>query len=101
MAETLHVTPAEMIRWALAHERAADACASARAEHPRTIEAAQSWGPLFHEARRATVEAVNARERALLAQEERHRAMAQELRTGAARMEQMNAENQANLTISE
>ena len=87
MAETLQVTPPEMVQWALAHERAAEECASARADHPRTIEAAQSWGPLFYEARRATVQAVNARETALLAQEERHRAMAQELRTGAARLE--------------
>ena len=100
MAETLQVTPPEMLQWALAHERAAAACASARADHPRTIEAAQSWGPLFYEARRATVEAVNARETALLAQEQRHRAMAEQLRTGAARLEEMNAENRANLTIS-
>jgi hypothetical protein len=33
-------------------------------------------------------------------QQERHGAMAQQLRTAAARIAEMNAENRANLTIS-
>jgi excreted virulence factor EspC (type VII ESX diderm) len=98
--QALQVNAPQMIQWAVAHERVAEACVTARADHPRTVAAAESWGPLFCEARRATVAAVNARETALVAQEERHRAMAQELRTGAARLEEMNAQNRANLTIS-
>lgn len=98
--QALQVDPTQLIQWAIAHEQAADACAAARAEHPRTVAAAQSWGPLFHEARRATVEAVNAREAALLAAEQRHRAMADELRRSGAEFEAMNAANRANLTIT-
>ncbi|KEP38772.1 hypothetical protein LAUMK4_05893 [Mycobacterium persicum] len=98
--QTLQVSPHELIEWALAHERAAEACEQARAEHARTVAAAQSWGPLFYEARRAAVDAVNAREAALSDQEQRHRAMAQQLRTAAAQMDEMNAQNRASLTIS-
>jgi hypothetical protein len=55
---------------------------------------------MFHEARRSTINAVNAREATLLEQEQRHRAMAKQLRKGAAEMEEMNAQNRAQLTIS-
>ena len=98
--QTLQVSPTDLIKWALAHEKAADACAQARSDNQRTAAAAASWGPMFHEARRATIAAVNAREATLVAQEERHRAMAQQLRNGAAQMEEMNAQNRASLTIS-
>ncbi len=98
--QALQVDPGQLIEWAIAHEQAAAVCAAACADHPHTIAAAQSWGPLFYEARRATVDAVNAREAALLAQERRHRAMAEQLRSGGAQMEAMNAVNQTNLAIS-
>ena len=98
--QTLQVSPTDLIKWALAHEKAAEACATARADNQRTAAAAASWGPMFHEARRSTINAVNAREATLLAQEQRHRAMAEQLRKGAAEMEEMNAQNRAKLTIS-
>jgi hypothetical protein len=98
--QTLQVSPTELIKWALAHERAADGCAAARSDNQRTAAAAASWGPMFHEARRSTINAVNAREATLLAQEQRHRATAEHLRRGATEMEEMNARNRATLTIS-
>jgi hypothetical protein len=98
--QTLQVSPTELINWALAHERAADGCATARSDNQRTAAAAASWGPMFHEARRSTINAVNAREQTLLAQEQRHRATAQQLRKAAAEMDEMNARNRAALTIS-
>jgi hypothetical protein len=98
--QTLQVRPTDLIRWALAHEKAAEGCATARSDNQRTADAAASWGPMFHEARRATVDAVNAREATLLAQEQRHRDMAEQLRRGAAQMEEMDAQNRAQLTIS-
>lgn len=98
--QTLQVSPTDLIKWALAHEKAADACAQARSDNQHTAAAAASWGPMFHEARRATIAAVNAREATLVAQEQRHRAMAEQLRKGAAEMEEMNAQNRASLTIS-
>ena len=98
--QTTQVSPTELVKWALAHERAADGCATARSDNQRTAAAAASWGPLFHEARRATINAVNAREATLVEQERRHRAMAAQLRKGAAEMEEMNAQNRAMLTIS-
>jgi hypothetical protein len=98
--QALQVEPAQLIQWAIAHEQTADACAAARADHARTVAAAHTWGPLFHEARAATVEAVNAREAALLDQERRERAMAEQLRKSAAEFEAMNAANRANLTIA-
>ncbi|GAQ32816.1 hypothetical protein MPS_1196 [Mycobacterium pseudoshottsii JCM 15466] len=98
--QTLQVSPDELMRWAITQEHAADRCASARAENPHAIATAESWGPLFAEARRATVDAVNAREATLREQEEQHRAMARQLRIAAARMEEMDAENRAALTIS-
>nr|VTP02315.1 hypothetical protein BIN_B_04466 [Mycobacterium riyadhense] len=98
--QALQVEPGQLAEWALAHEQAAEACAAARADHARTVAAAQSWGPLFYEARRAAVEAVNAREAALETQESRHRAMAEQLRSSGAQLQAMNAANQADLTIS-
>jgi hypothetical protein len=97
--QTLQVSPTELIKWALTHERAAELCAEARSDNQRTAAAAASWGPIFHEAHRSTINAVNAREATLLAQEQRHRATAEQLRKGAAEMEEMNAQNRATLTI--
>ncbi|MGV7254541.1 type VII secretion target [Mycobacterium kansasii] len=96
----LQASPTQLRQWATAHDGAAEACAAARAEHVRTVQSAVSWGPLFHEAIRAAVDAVNARENALLVEEQRHRAMANQLRSSADQFEQMNAANRASLTIS-
>jgi hypothetical protein len=99
VTEILQVQPAQLMAWAASHDEAAEACLSARADHPRVLEAAESWGPLFHEARRAVVEAVNARESALAELSARHRATAQQLRASAARLGAMDSENRADLTI--
>ena len=98
--QRLEVDPDRLRQWATAHDQAADACRAALQDHAQTIAVAQSWGPLFYEARRAAVDAVNAREAALIAEEERHRAMARELRSSADKFDAMNAANQANLTIT-
>ncbi|MGH3556021.1 MAG: type VII secretion target [Mycobacterium sp.] len=98
--QRLEVDSDRLRQWATAHDQAADACRAALQDHAQTIAAAQSWGPLFYEARRAAVDAVNAREAALTAEEERHRAMAHELRSGADKFDAMNAANRANLTIT-
>ena len=98
--QRLEVDPDQLRQWATAHDQAADACRAALQDHAQTIAAAQSWGPLFYEARRAAVDAVNAREAALIGEEERHRAMARELRSSADKFDAMNAANQANLTIT-
>ncbi|MEE6140481.1 type VII secretion target [Mycobacterium sp. 050128] len=98
--QALQVNTDDLITWAIAHENAAEACEQARADHAHAVAAAQSWGPLFYEARRAAVAAVNDRETALRDQQERHEAMAQQLRKAAAQMAEMDAANRANLTIS-
>lgn len=98
--QALQVDSDDLLKWAIAHESAAEACEQARADHPRAVADAESWGPLFYEARRAAVAAVNDRERALRDQQERHSAMAQQLRVAAAKFAEMNADNRANLTIS-
>jgi hypothetical protein len=93
------VPPHKLREWAIAHDQAAEACVTARQGHERTLAAARSWGPLFHQARRATVDAVNAREAALKHEEQRHRAMADQLRAGATTMEETEAVRAASLTI--
>lgn len=98
--QRLEVDPDQLRQWATAHDQAADACQAARQDNAQTIAAANSWGSLFYEARRATVDAVNAREATLIAEEERHRAMARQLRSSAEKFNEMNAANQANLTIT-
>lgn len=98
--QRLEVDSGQLRQWATAHDQAADACRAGLQDHAQTIAAAQSWGPLFYEARRAAVDAVNAREASLVAEEDRHRAMARELRSSADKFDAMNAANQANLTIT-
>lgn len=93
------VDSAQLIEWAISHENAADACAAARRQHPQTIAAAASWGPLYRDARRAAVDAVNAREAALTREENEHRKMAATLRTAAGTMTGVNEHNAARLTI--
>lgn len=98
--QRLEVDPDQLRQWATAHNQAADACRAALQDNAQTIAAAESWGPLFYEARRAAVDAVNAREDVLIAEGERHRAMARQLRASAEKFDAMNAANQANLTIT-
>ncbi|WP_454561768.1 type VII secretion target [Mycobacterium haemophilum] len=98
--QRLEVDADQLRQWATAHDQAADACTAALQDDAQTIAAAQSWGPLFSAARRAAVDAVNAREAALITEEQRHRAMARELRASADKFDAMNAANQANLTIT-
>ena len=95
----LNVDPAKLREAATYYDGVADTCAAARGEHGRTVAESESWG-LFAESRRATVEAVNARESALLAEESKNRAMADQLRASAAQFEAMEEQNATNLTIS-
>lgn len=97
MSTPLRVSPTDLIAWAVSHERTADGCVTARADHPRVVEAAATWGPMFADARAATVDTVNAREAALVAQEDWHRRTAEQLRVGAARYEAMDSQNQSHL----
>jgi hypothetical protein len=96
----LQVDPVKLREAATYYDNVADKCAAARAEHARTVAEAESWGPLFFESRRAAVDAVNARENALVAEERKNREMAEQLRNSASEFEAMNAKNAADLTIS-
>ena len=97
--ERLEVTPAQLREWALSHDRAAEACAAARADGEQTLAAAQSWGPLFYEARRAATEAVAARDETLATEQARHQEMARQLRSAAEQFEGMDAANRSGLTL--
>ena len=96
----LNVDPTKLREAAAYYDTMADQCAAARAEHGRTVAESESWGPLFAESRRAAVEAVNARENALLAEETKNRQMADQLRTAAAQFEATDEHNAARLTIT-
>jgi hypothetical protein len=99
--DVTQLAPEKLVEWARQHELAAERCVAARREHPRTIAAAASWGPMFADARKAAVDAVNAREAALIHQEHRHRAMARNLQQGAAVMQAKFDENARNLRLSQ
>lgn len=95
----LEVRPDQLRDWAVAHDRAAASCASARADAEQTLAAARSWGPQFYEARRAAEEAVAARDATMAAQQQRHEEMARQLRAAAERFETMDAANRDRLTL--
>ena len=99
MSEPLQVRPDQLLAWAASYEEAAQACVAARADHARVVEAAQSWGPMWHEAHLATIDAVNARDTALIEQERRYLATAQQLRASAGEFGSMDSGNRAHLTI--
>lgn len=98
--DKLAVDPGKLREAATRYDSIADECATARADNARAFEEAGTWGPLFHESRRAAVDAINAREAALSAEEAKNRAMAAQLRKSATEYEAMNADNAARLTIS-
>lgn len=95
--QRLQVDPADLQRWAANHDDAAERAEAARADGAKVLQAAESWGPLFHEARRAAQEVVEARDAALAAQAARHRAMAAQLRSGGQAFAVSNEQNAANL----
>jgi len=97
--ERLEVTPGQLREWAVSHDRAAEACAAARQDSEQTLAAAQTWGPLFHEARRAAQDAVTARDETLASEQRRHEAMARQLRSAADQFEEMDATNRSGLTL--
>ena len=97
--ENLQVDPVKLRQEALHYDAAADACAAARAEHPKTVAATQSWGPLFYESRRAAIESVNAREAALIREEQKNRAMAAQLRLSATRYESADEAGRRKMTV--
>ncbi len=98
--DKLAVDPGKLREAATRYDAIADECAAARADNARAFEEAGTWGPLFHESRRAAVDAINAREAALIAEEAKNRALAEQLRKSATEYEAMNADNAARLTIS-
>jgi Excreted virulence factor EspC, type VII ESX diderm len=97
--ERVEVTPGQLRDWAHSHDRAAEACAAARQDSEQTLAAVQSWGPLFHEARRAAIDAVAARDATLAAEQQRHEAMARQLRSAADQFEGMDDTNSSRLTM--
>jgi hypothetical protein len=99
MAVNLQFSADDLRQAASYYDKVAQQCADARAEHPRAVSETESWGPLFHESRRAAVEAINKREQALLTEEKKNRELAAALRIAATAFDNMTAENAANLTI--
>ncbi|MGV0740251.1 Protein of uncharacterised function (DUF2580) [Mycobacteroides abscessus subsp. massiliense] len=82
------------------YEATADRYAAARNENARAAQDTESWGPLAYESRRAAIDAINARERTLTAEEDKNRAMARQLRMTADQFDAMTEHNAANLTIN-
>ncbi len=97
--ERLEVQPGQLREWAVSHDRAADACATARQDNEQTLAAVHTWGPLFHEAARAAQDAVAARDATLASEQQRHEGMARQLRSAADQLEEMDAANRSRLTI--
>ncbi|VBA62423.1 type VII secretion target [Mycobacterium attenuatum] len=95
--ERIQADPAALERWATNHEGAAQTLEGARSDGAKILEAADSWGPIFSEARRAAQEVIEAREQALAQQAQRHRNMADQLRRGGAAFAAMNEDNAADL----
>lgn len=96
----LQADPDKLRQWAVAHDRAADACQAARRECDGQLEQVRSWGPLYREARVAAVEAINARAAALQSEGQKHQDMAHQLRVGAQRLEEMQTENRGRLRLN-
>ncbi|KAB7757475.1 type VII secretion target [Mycolicibacterium mucogenicum] len=95
--EPIAADPALMQQMAAKHDDASAQITNARGDHGQVLTAADSWGPLFYESRRAAQEAVEAREAALTVQAERHTKLADELRRGGAKFAEMNQRNAENL----
>lgn len=91
--EPIAADPALMQRMAAKHEDAATELTGARNDHGQVLSAADSWGPLFYESRRAAQEAVEARDQALAAQAHRHSSLAEQLRQGGSKFAEMNQNN--------
>lgn len=91
--EPIAADPALMQQMATKHDDAAAELTGARNDHGQVLSAADSWGPLFYESRRAAQEAVAARDHALSAQAQRHAALAEELRRGGTKFAEMNQTN--------
>lgn len=91
--EPLAADPALMQRMATKHDDAAAELTGARNDHGQVLAAADSWGPLYYESRRAAQEAVEARDQALASQSQRHTNLADELRRGGTKFAEMNQAN--------
>ncbi|SKS74757.1 Protein of uncharacterised function (DUF2580) [Mycobacteroides abscessus subsp. bolletii] len=91
--EPIQVDPATLQKMATNHDSAAQACTAARADGAQVLADADSWGPLFYEARRAAEEVTEARDAALREQARRHEAMAEQLRRGGVVFSEMNQAN--------
>lgn len=91
--EPIQVDPATLQKMATNHDSAAQACTAARADSAQVLADADSWGPLFYEARRAAEEVAEARDSALSTQARRHEEMAEQLRRGGVVFTEMNQAN--------
>lgn len=100
MPNTLRADLEDLLQASIAHENVARACEQSRAAHPRTIAAAQSWGPMFAEAQAAAEQAVAAREAVLVGHERWQRATAAELRNTGTEFNAMNEQNRLGLHIA-
>ncbi|GAB5901247.1 type VII secretion target [Mycolicibacterium mageritense] len=97
----LRFTSDDLRQAAAKYEQTADTYAAARADNARAAADTETWGPLAYESRRAAIDAINARERRLQAEEDKNRAMATQLRATAAQFDAMTDQNARNLTITQ
>lgn len=95
--DRVEVDPAVLQQLATNHDHAADKLQAARSDSSTVVSDANSWGPLFYEARRATEEAAEARDATLSSNAARHQNMADQLRRGGAAFTSMNEQNATNL----
>lgn len=97
----LRFTSDDLRQAAAKYEATADKYAAAREDNARAAQDSESWGPLAYESRRAAIDAINARERRLQAEEDKNRAMARQLNQTAAQFDAMTAQNARDLTITQ
>jgi hypothetical protein len=97
----LRFTSDDLRQAAAKYEETADQYAAARKDNARAAQDTESWGPLAYESRRAAIDAINARERRLEAEEDKNRAMASQLYQTAAQFDAMTAQNARDLTITQ
>ncbi|MDO3101056.1 type VII secretion target [Mycobacteroides abscessus subsp. abscessus] len=95
--ERVEVDPAALRELATNHDHAAEKYEAARDDSSTAVNDANSWGPLFYEARRATEEAAEARDTSLSSNAQRERNVADQLRRGGAAFGVMNEQNTTNL----
>lgn len=97
MNPMLETDPDKLRMQAEVHARAIDRIKAERAENTRIRAEAATLGPLYYETKRAVHDVADSREAALIREQQRHERMREQLLTGAAHFEQMNADNRNQL----